>query len=767
MLLKLFFFFSLTYSVYASSISYLKDIHPILEKRCAVCHSCYNAPCQLKMEAFEGLDRGGSKNAVYMATRLRAQDPTRLFMDALTTQEWRGKEFFSVTDDAKRSTLYRILDLKNTHPKPVGNYHAESEETTCVKNSEEMDKFIAKHPNWGMPYGFPPLKTEEFKKIEKWLNEGAKGPTTKEQLRLITPSNKAALEIQKWELFLNQNDPKHQVTARYIYEHFFLAHIRFGSDGNREFYELVRSSTLSGPIKVIATVRPYDDPKTAKVYYRFRKIHATITYKTHMVVQLDDERLDRYRDLFIVSQWDENPHTLNYDPNISANPLVAYKQIPPMSRYKFLLDHAQYIVDTFIKGPVCKGQLALNVIEDHFWVMFMDPNYDPGIFTPHFYEEQEDNLRIPDEEGSDMRVWNIFTDRYLDKYLDYFKAKTSLYDKTYPNGLPLESIWKGERPSDAPFLSVYRHFDSASVHRGAKGEFPKTAWVMDYAQFERTYYALVAGFDVFGNISHQTNIRRFMDYIRKEGELNFVHYMPKSNRFDIFNSWYSKDDNFKKDEFKIIEGNFDTKIEFMTNDPHRELIEKVLKIHLNPAVNIAFDPINYFHADEPYPVMPKSFKTQKDYIQGFRALMAPGSGFIRKFNEFGVDIGYIRIRNTPQGDRFIAVVVNRWHNSVNTLFKENSQLDPSKDTLDFFETSMGSYPNYFFDVDLKELPDFFDLIQNYDGSDEYKNKLFKYGVNRSDPDFWEEYDWFQSTFNTQDKIEAGLYDLNRYYNLAL
>ena len=30
---------------------------------------------------------------------------------------------------------------------------------------------------------------------------------------------------------------------------------------------------------------------------------------------------------------------------------------------------------TFIRGPVCKGQVALNVIQDHFWALFLDPDY--------------------------------------------------------------------------------------------------------------------------------------------------------------------------------------------------------------------------------------------------------------------------------------------------------------------------------------------------------------------------------------------------------
>ena len=65
-------------------ISFSKDIKPILDSRCVSCHSCYNSPCQLKLDSFDGLDRGSSKADVY-ANRINAANPTRLFVDALNT----------------------------------------------------------------------------------------------------------------------------------------------------------------------------------------------------------------------------------------------------------------------------------------------------------------------------------------------------------------------------------------------------------------------------------------------------------------------------------------------------------------------------------------------------------------------------------------------------------------------------------------------------------------------------------------------------------
>ena len=108
-------------------IDYMKEVKPLLDKRCAVCHSCYNSPCQLKLDSFEGADRGATKRAVYNGSRLRSMDPTRLFTDAQSTEEWRQKEFFSVTDskasgELNDSIMIELLSHKMKNPKSVGEY---------------------------------------------------------------------------------------------------------------------------------------------------------------------------------------------------------------------------------------------------------------------------------------------------------------------------------------------------------------------------------------------------------------------------------------------------------------------------------------------------------------------------------------------------------------------------------------------------------------------------------------------------------------------
>jgi len=572
--------------------------------------------------------------------------------------------------------------------------------------------------------------------------------------------------IEEWEEFFNAADPKHALTARYIYEHLFLAHLSFRGAEPGEFYELVRSTTDSGePIEVIATVRPYDDPGELPIFYRFRKLHSTIVFKTHMVFELDDAKLERIKRQFIETEWVETPHRMGHDPRAEANPFVTFAQIPPSVRYQFLLDNSEYMIRTFIRGPVCKGQIALNVIHDHFWILFLDPAADPTVQNTEFLIEQAPNLRMPSERGSNYTVAKAFSNKYRKRYSDFYQAKGRLHDQTNPDGFGIEAIWRGEQPTDAPALTIYRHFDSATVHKGVKGNLPRTLWVIDYSQFERIYYALVAGFDVFGNMSHQLNTRRYMDFLRIEGELNFLEFLPRDARVPMLQSWYIGDKAIEHVDHDAVRSKRPTQVRFETDDPKREFIERLVDEHFLKSTGIVFDEINYERSGVA-PPMPKSFETLEDVKNGFRALTAPGTGFIRHATSSEANVLFVRMRDPEGEDWFFSIVINRWHDNVNAVFKERSRLNGAKDTIDFFTGSIGAYPNYFLDFSVDELPEFFDVMQNFDGSPEDIARFREFGVDRGAPEFWALYDWFQQRFAETDPLESGLYDLNRYYSEA-
>ena len=101
-------------------LSYRSQIKPVLEKRCVVCHACYDAPCQLKLGSWEGIARGFSADLVYHSSRLVEAAPTRLFVDAQKASEWRKRGFSPVLNEYKNSPkqnrlgslIYRALALK-------------------------------------------------------------------------------------------------------------------------------------------------------------------------------------------------------------------------------------------------------------------------------------------------------------------------------------------------------------------------------------------------------------------------------------------------------------------------------------------------------------------------------------------------------------------------------------------------------------------------------------------------------------------------------
>lgn len=478
-----------------------------------------------------------------------------------------------------------------------------------------------------------------------------------------------------------------------------------------------------------------------------------------MVYKMDTKKLKRYYNLFIKPKWERPIKKVSYKPEIAANPLIAFEQIPIESRYKFLLDDIHFFISTFIKGPVCKGQIALNVINDHFWIAFKDPKHDETILSKNFIKENEKNLSLPNMKGSDTTILNS-----LD-FLEYDYATTKYYqnkNELYKNSkeeLSLNSIWKGNNPDETnndAILTIYRHFDSASVHKGAWGNIPRTMWVIDYPMLERLYYSLVAGFDVFGNTQHKVLIRKYMDRLRIEGESNFLEYLPKHKREKVFESWYQ---GLLAKYFAIYSPSSNhTAIKYNTINYKNELIEKLLDYTNTPK-----DPINYIKKDYKKGELLESYSTKEDIEKALTdTTLVENIKNYKDFSSKNFNLMYVRFK-LKEEDLIYSVVINRWHDNVAFMFEEDLRLDKSKDTINILEGFIGSYPNYFAVVEEKDINQFFKLLRDYNNDESQLKKFF---IRRDDPRFWETFDWFQNKFYEQEPIYSGLFDLNRYYHKA-
>ena len=157
--------------------------------------------------------------------------------------------------------------------------------------------------------------------------------------------------------------------------------------------------------------------------------------------------------------------------------------------------------------------------------------------------------------------------------------------------LDLDLIWNGDGRNENAALTIFRHFDSASVVKGMVGEPPKTAWVIGYPLLERIHYLLVADFDVYGNVGHQLNTRLYMDFMRMEGEFNFLALLPKSQRIATRDFWYRGTGEAGREQVYGGPGttlDVESKIVYRSGDAKNELLA-LMKARLAPVLNTSFD----------------------------------------------------------------------------------------------------------------------------------------------------------------------------------
>ena len=742
---------------------FYQDIKPIVDSRCVVCHGCYDAPCQLKMTSFESLDRGANPSKVYDGTRLLAANLTRINIDSGTTEEWRKEGFYPVLNEREQepeantraSLLYRMLKLKKDHPLPQQEILPDSFDFSLnrdqqCKEIEEFEGFAEKFPLWGMPYGLPAIDKEQNDLIVRWLKTGAKARFPGKH------ATRHQLNVDQWEKFFNGSSLKEQLMSRYIYVHLFLANIYFPSSvtavgEDREFFKLVRSTRPPGhAIEIIPSRRPFDAPGD-KFYYRLQPVGSTILAKENMPYLLDEPRLALWRRLFLDTDYTVK-RLPDYKPSTASNPFVTFKDIPSDVRYKFMLDEARFTIMGFIKGPVCRGQVALNVINDHFWVLFVDPETESKTMTDEFLAKEAKHLRLPAEKES-----NVFTP--LSSWMEYSKlerkytrAKEKQLHRTLQDEgkLGLDSLWDGDGSNRNAALTVFRHFDSSTVMKGLVGDTPKTAWVIGYPLLERIHYLLVAGFDVYGNAGHQLLTRLYMDFLRMEGEANFLRLLPKEAAIAELDFWYRGEESQVDRYVKEINSRKmeTTAIQFETDNPKRELFDLVLA-HFGEAV-VAKDVINA----RPTP------QVTKDYQRYLQALSKVEGVTL----EFLPEQAVIKLALKNGEQKLVSLLRNKSHSNVSDLFGEAYRLIPEEQTLSVVEGVVGSYPNIFFDLNELELESFVTMVASLQSEKDYQRLLTRYGVRRTNRNFWAYSDAVHKIYREQYPIEAGFLDYNRIEN---
>ena len=742
---------SLTSPGHAQEIDYETRIQPIFDQYCVACHACFDAPCQLNLGSAEGLLRGANKLPVYNGTRQEAAEPTRLYIDATTTADWWEKGFFSIhrPHGERPSVMQQMLTLKDTNPPAPDQALPETLELGIGRDnscptSAEMADYRGDNPHAGMPFALPPIPQADRRTLMAWLAQGAPAEI---KPAIVAEADKPA--IRRWEDFLNQDSNGHRLLARWLFEHWSVARLYWPESDSDQFYRLVRSRTPSGDaVDEIATRRP-NQSAGETFYYRFRPVSGTRVYKTHIPLALDDAMLAQV-------QRDFTPAALNirqlpgYTEAERANPFSTFAALPAAARYGYMLNHAEYFVRTFIRGPVCRGQLATDVIRDHFWVLFQDPRHDPYIENANYRRKVDSLLSLPGLETDllDGAASWFDAEENRNRYLALRQAELQQLE---PQGPTTDAIWDDNGNA---LLTVFRHHESATVKRGWVGQLPATVWWMDYPLLERSYYNLVVNFDVFGSMSHQLQTRLYFDLIRNGSEQNFLRLLPPDARTQLIGEWYRGSGELKRWlSYEKLDTRQPSGIAFDTTVPFPELLTDLLDRYA--PINASAQDLNRCAPDgcgEQWQQLSRLSGTLVSTLPALRHLP---------------DATLLRLHGGPGPDQLYTLVRNRYHSNVAFILGEELRYEPKRDSLTVVPGIATGYPNFILDVPVGELGTWVEtmLSDELEHEDVFVERIVsRWSVRRSHPGFWAIFSDIHTLMREADPTTAGLLDLNRYHD---
>jgi len=275
------------------------------------------------------------------------------------------------------------------------------------------------------------------------------------------------------------------------------------------------------------------------------------------------------------------------------------------------------------------------------------------------------------------------------------------------------------------------------------GDAPKTAWVIDYPLFERIYYLLVAGFDVYGNAIHQLDSRLYMDFLRMEGEFNFLVLLPQASRLPTAEYWYR---GAPAEVMDYVYGrnahfNRNSDIAYRSSDPQRELFA-LLGQRMAPVSASRFE----------LQAIPDT-ALRRD----LRALAgAQGAGLAVL-----PEVMFLRIDGAGASSRYFSVLKNTAHRNVAHLFREAAELLPTENTLTVVPGFIGAYPNAVFAVRSGEVADFASAVAALSTEADYRRLADRFAVRRTNPRFWTASDSLIDAYAAWSSDEGGLFDYSR------
>jgi hypothetical protein len=255
---------------------------------------------------------------------------------------------------------------------------------------------------------------------------------------------------------------------------------------------------------------------------------------------------------------------------------------------------------------------------------------------------------------------------------------------------------------------------------------------------------------VYGNVGHQLSTRLYMDFLRMEGEQNFLTFLPLKERQKVLDQWYRGKPDLRIREFADAARYYpgETGIRYRSSDPLDELYRSIQQ-RLKPVREIQLD-----FEGLGYSPLQKQAIQQLNRVSGLPAARMP-------------ELSLVAIQPTDPRKplQVLSLVRNSAHSNVAELFREESRRLPAEDRLLALDGFAGAYPNLIFQVDEANLGDFAEQVARLENEDGLRALMERYGVRRTDPRFWPVSDAIHAAWQRKAPREAAILDYSRLDNL--
>jgi hypothetical protein len=267
--------------------------------------------------------------------------------------------------------------------------------------------------------------------------------------------------------------------------------------------------------------------------------------------------------------------------------------------------------------------------------------------------------------------------------------------------------------------------------------------VIDYPMLERIHYLLVAGFDVFGNVGHQVSTRAYMDFLRMEGEHNYLLLLPLKHRAALVRVWYRDLDREAQRavEFSLAMFTEETSVRYRTATPERELH------HLLEARVAAVNHPRYALSKVDNSELREAMQRLAD-SPPHAATLWPELSFVSVALDGGARQHFTVLRDSA-------------HTNLSELLHEAERRVATEDRLTVVRGFIGAYPSALYRVRAQSLSLFVNAATSMNSEQAARQLHRHFGVRRVTPDFWSHSDMLTASYRKLMPGEAGLFDYGR------